>query len=247
MTAITSDRMIELAGVTKTYGHAATGTQALAGLDLCIARGEFVSLMGPSGSGKTTLLNISAGLDVPDSGRVVVCGRELSTLRDHELATMRLHTIGFVFQAFNLIPALTVEENIAWPLEYSGCSRSETRQRVAGALERLGVVGRERRYPGELAGGEQQRVAIARAIATRPALLLADEPTGNLDSHTGRVILDFLRELNQRDGMTVLMVTHNVFAAGYGDRTLELHDGRIVRDVRTPAREREPLKAEAME
>ena len=232
----TTEHIIELSGVSKTYGAGPTGSVALAALDLSIKRGEFVSLMGPSGSGKTTLLYLIAGLDVPDRGRVVVCGRDLAELRDHQLAALRLRSVGFVFQAFNLIPAFTVEENVAWPLAHSGCSRSETRRRVADVLERVGVSGRGHRYPGELAGGEQQRVAIARGIATRPMLLLADEPTGNLDSHTGRLILDLLRELNQDDGMTVLMVTHNVFAAGYGDRTLEIHDGRIVRDVRTPVR-----------
>lgn len=231
------DSIIEVSGVTKSYGSAHAQAHALCKLDVVIQRGQFVSVMGPSGSGKSTLLNLIAGLDTPDEGQVIVLGNDLRTLRDHQLARMRLHTLGFIFQSFNLIPALTVRDNIAWPLEFSGCSRSETRERVADALRRVGIVNREKRYPAELAGGEQQRVAIARAIVTRPALLLADEPTGNLDSHTGRLILDLLRSLNQSDGMTVVMVTHNVFAATYGDRTLELHDGRIVRDVSTPARE----------
>ena len=139
-----------------------------------------------------------------------------------------------MFQAFNLIPVLTVEQNVAWPLKYSGYSRAEVRQRTARALERVQVTGCERRYPAELSGGQQQRVAIARAIATAPAVLFADEPTGNLDSQTGRLVLELLRELNKTDGVTVMMVTHNVFAATFGDRTLEMHDGRIVRDVRTP-------------
>ena len=233
--------IIALAGVSKVYGQAPTGSVALDHLDLRIARGEFVSLMGPSGSGKTTLLNLIAGLDVPDGGRVVVLGHDLSQLRDHQLSDMRLRSVGFVFQSFNLIPALTVEENVAWPLEFSGYTRRETLRRVVEALTRVGVVGRERRYPSELAGGEQQRVAIARAIATRPTLLLADEPTGNLDSHNGRLILDLLRELNQHDQVTVVMVTHNLFAAAYGDRTLEIRDGRIVRDVRTPFHDKSPL------
>jgi ABC-type lipoprotein export system ATPase subunit len=201
---------------------------------------QFVSLMGPSGSGKTTLLNLIAGLDTPTKGTVTVDGRDLSTLADHQLADLRLRTIGFVFQAFNLIPSLTIEENVAWPLEFSGHRRAEVRRRTADALERAGVGGREQRYPGELSGGEQQRVAIARAVATDPSLLLADEPTGNLDSRTGQSILDLLRRLNQSQGVTVVMVTHNVFAATYGDRTLELHDGRIIRDVRTPPREKGP-------
>ena len=244
---VVADPIIALTGVVKTYGRGPATTVAVDNVDLSIGRGEFVSLMGPSGSGKTTLLNLIAGLDAPDQGRVEVGGRDLAALRDHELAKMRLHNVGFVFQAFNLIPALTVEENIAWPLEFSGYSRSETRRRVADALARVGVTRCERRYPAELAGGEQQRVAIARAIATRPTLLLADEPTGNLDSQTGRHILDFLRDLNQTDGVTLVMVTHNVFAASYGDRTLEIRDGRLVRDVRTPAGERAPATAEAID
>jgi putative ABC transport system ATP-binding protein len=231
-----SDVVIHLSGVTKVYGTGAQASKALDNLDLEIVAGQFVSLMGPSGSGKTTLLNLIAGLDVPTSGRVFLNGSDLGTLADHQLADLRLRTIGFVFQAFNLIPALTVAENVAWPLEFSGYRRAEVRERTAQALRRTDVAGCERRYPGELSGGEQQRVAIARAVATAPSLLLADEPTGNLDSRTGQSILDLLRSLNQEQGVTVVMVTHNVFAATYGDRTLELHDGRIVRDVRTPAR-----------
>jgi putative ABC transport system ATP-binding protein len=231
-----SETIVELVGVCKTYGNAGQAVRALDELTLRIARGEFVSLMGPSGSGKTTLLNLIAGLDAPDAGRVIVRGTDLASLKDPQLSDLRLQTIGFVFQAFNLIPALTVEENVSWPLEFSGHGRSEVRRRTDDALRRVGVFERGQRYPGELSGGEQQRVAIARAIATGPALLLADEPTGNLDSHTGQNVLDFLRELNEIERVTVVMVTHNAFAATYGDRTLELRDGRIVRDVSTPSR-----------
>jgi len=229
------DPIVHLSEVTKTYGTGARATAALQDLSLSIARREFVSLTGPSGSGKTTLLNVIAGLDVPDRGRVVLDGEDLAVLKDHQLADLRLRTIGFVFQAFNLLPALTVAENVAWPLEFSGYSRAEVRRRTAAALERVAVTGRDCRYPAELSGGEQQRVAIARAIATGPSILLADEPTGNLDSHTGQTILDLLRALNDSEDVTVVMVTHNVFAATYGDRTLELQDGRITRDVRTPS------------
>src|SRR6185369_2896380 len=221
----------------KGYGVGSAATAAVSDLNLEVRHGEFVSLMGPSGSGKSTLLNLLAGLDVPDSGRVVIDGQDLSRLVDHQLADMRLRKIGFVFQAFNLVPALTVAENVAWPLEFAGLSRANVRRRVDEALAKVGVTGREPRFPAEMSGGEQQRVAIARAIAPGPILLLADEPTGNLDSATGRMILDLLRELNATDGMTVVMVTHNVFAATYGDRTLEMRDGRIVRDVRTPPRD----------
>ena len=227
--------MVEVTDLHKRYGSGAAATTALAGVSFRVARGAFVSLMGPSGSGKTTLLNLVAGLDVPDRGRIVVAGKELGQLRDHELADLRLQTIGFVFQAFNLIAWQTVAENVGWPLRFSGVSRRDVRAAVARALERTGVAGRGGRYPGELSGGEQQRVAIARAIATDPQLLVVDEPTGNLDSLTGRLILDLLRALNTEQGVTVLMVTHSTFAAGYGDRTLELQDGKIVRDVSTPA------------
>ena len=229
--------IIDVRGLRKSYGAGASATIAVDDLDLHVTRGEFVSLMGPSGSGKSTLLNLVAGLDVPDGGRVLVDGEDLSRLADHQLADMRLRKLGFVFQSFNLVPALNVQENVAWPLEFAGYARAEVARRVGRALEKVGVTGRERRFPAEMSGGEQQRVAIARAIATNPILLLADEPTGNLDSATGRLILDLLRALNKTDGMTVLMVTHNVFAATYGDRTLEMRDGRIVRDVRMPSRQ----------
>jgi len=227
---------IRLSAVTKTYGAGPQASRALASLDLEVRTGAFVSLMGPSGSGKTTLLNLIAGLDVPDSGDVTVDGINLGTLADHELADLRLQKIGFIFQAFNLIPALTVEENVGLFIEFAGRSRADVSRMTAEALQQVGVVGRERRYPGELSGGEQQRVAIARAIVGRPAILLADEPTGNLDSQTGQNILDMLSALNRSQGVTVLMVTHNHFAAMYGERTLEMQDGRIIRDVRVPER-----------
>jgi putative ABC transport system ATP-binding protein len=233
-----SEPIIQLSDVTKVYGSGSQATAALRNLTLDIAAGQFVSLMGPSGSGKSTLLNLIAGLDVPDSGRVRVDGHDLAALPDHRLADLRLKRIGFVFQAFNLIPVLTAAENVAWPLEFSGCSRAAARTRALDALRRVGVEERHARYPGELSGGEQQRVAIARAVATAPAILLADEPTGNLDSLAGQGILDLLRGLNDSDHVTVVMVTHNALAATWGDRTLELHDGRIVRDVRTPPRSR---------
>jgi ABC-type lipoprotein export system ATPase subunit len=180
------------------------------------------------------LLNLIAGLDMPDTGEVVVEGIRLDGLADHELADLRLQKIGFIFQAFNLIPALTVEENVGLFLEFAGRSKADVRRMTADALKQVGVSGRERRYPGELSGGEQQRVAIARAIVGHPSILLADEPTGNLDSHTGQMILDMLAALNRSAGVTVLMVTHNLFAAMYGERTLEMQDGRIIRDVRVP-------------
>ena len=226
--------LVELMDVCKAYGPRAAASIALAGVSLSIEAASFVSLIGPSGSGKTTLLNLIAGLDMPDRGRVLIDGRDLTQMKDAQRSHLRLRSIGFVFQGFNLIPSLTAGENIGWPLEFSGLTRADAKRRTACVLERVGVPGREQRYPAELSGGEQQRVAIARAIATEPKLILADEPTGNLDSHTGRLILDLLRELNVEDGVTVVLVTHNMFAASYGDRTLELRDGRIVRDVASP-------------
>jgi ABC-type lipoprotein export system ATPase subunit len=230
-TPVSRAPIIQLHEVTKTFA-AARAVPVLDHLTLDFLEGEFTSLMGPSGSGKTTLLNLVAGLDVPDSGSVVVLGQRLAALRDRELSALRLHRIGFVFQEFNLLPELTVAENVSWPLEFARRPRAEVRRRAAEALEQVAVRGCEERYPAELSGGEQQRVAIARAIVHRPAILLADEPTGNLDSHTGEAILDLLRGLNVASGVTVVMVTHNVLAAAYGDRTLELRDGRILRDVR---------------
>ncbi len=224
--------MIELRNISKTYER--RDAPVLNDLSAAFAPGEFVSLMGPSGTGKTTLLNLIAGLDRPDKGVVIVNGVNLKTMRDRELSHMRLTSIGFVFQSFNLLPSLNVSENVAWPLEFAGHPRAEVARRVADALERVGVRDCDHRYPAELSGGEQQRVAVARAIATKPRLLLADEPTGNLDSHSGEKILDLLRLLNRTQGVTVLMVTHNVFAATYGHRTIELRDGAIVRDVTAP-------------
>jgi putative ABC transport system ATP-binding protein len=233
-----SEPIVRLSRVTKRYGHGERATLALDELSVDIARGQFVSLVGPSGSGKTTVLNLIAGLDAPDAGAIVVDGHDLSRLPDHQLADLRLRQIGFVFQAFNLIPSLTAVQNVSWPLRYLGYSRADARSRAADALARVGITGRDARHPGELSGGEQQRVAIARAIATGPSLVLADEPTGNLDSRTGQSVLDLLRVLNQTAGVTVVMVTHNAQAATYGHRTLELQDGRLAQDLNVLAHPR---------
>ncbi len=238
--------LIQMENVTKLYGQGAQATKALDGVTLTIDAGEFVSVMGPSGSGKTTLLNVIAGLDDITGGRVLLGGRDLSKLKDHELADMRLQHVGFVFQSFYLLPAFTVEENVSWPLEFAGYRHREVKERVLEALEQVGMEGKEKRYPGDLSGGEQQRVAIARALATWPSIILADEPTGNLDSKTGQRILDLLRRLNEERRVTVVMVTHNAYAATYGDRTIELHDGRVVRDIRAP-KEEESTEEEAQE
>ena len=221
-----SDAIIGLSEVSKTYAEGQQVRKALDGLSLCIERGQFVSIMGPSGSGKTTLLNLIAGIDTPDRGRVIVGGMDLSTMPDHQLADLRLHTIGFVFQAFNLLPALTVERNVRWPLQFSGRPPAEVRARAARALERVGIVNYDGLYPGQLSGGEQQRVAIARAVAGDPAILLADEPTGNLDSRSANAVLDLLRKVTVSHGVTTLMITHNEHLADRADRVLFMRDGR---------------------
>jgi len=226
--------IISLRRVTKRYRPG--DRNVIEQLDLDVYPGEFVSIMGPSGMGKTTLLNLIAGLDEPTSGVVMFDGTDLGQLADHQRADLRLRAIGFIFQNFNLIPSLTVEANVSLPLHFSGYSSAEIRHRAAEVLEQVELSPSERgRYPGELSGGEQQRVAIARALGPRPRVLLADEPTGNLDSETGAKILDLLQERRRSERMTVVMVTHNFFAASYGDRTIEFSDGRIVREAHVPS------------
>jgi putative ABC transport system ATP-binding protein len=219
--------------VSKQYGTASHAVRVLQDLSLQIPTGEFVSIMGPSGSGKSTLLNLVAGLDTPTSGRIVLSGQDLGGLSDDARSDLRLQKIGFVFQAFNLFSTFSVEENVTWPLEFSGVDFRSARQRAADLLDQLKIPATaRRRRPAELSGGEQQRVSIARALATQPEILLADEPTGNLDSRSGEAILDLLRALNGERRLTVILVTHSTFAATYGERTVELRDGRIERDVR---------------
>ena len=226
---------IALERVSKVYGAGDTTVAALRDVNLNVPSGEFLSVMGTSGSGKSTLLNMIAGLDTPTSGRVVVGGEDLAYLSDNARSRLRLRRIGFVFQSFNLFPTFTAEENVGWPLEFLGVSWRVAAERAAGALVQVGIeAAARRRCPAQLSGGEQQRVAIARALVTEPELLLADEPTGNLDSVTGRTILDLLRELNVERRLTVVLVTHNVFAATYGHRTVEIRDGHLHSDFRIP-------------
>jgi putative ABC transport system ATP-binding protein len=226
--------MIRLEAVSKNYPVGGGLAKAVDSVDLEVPQGQFLSIIGPSGSGKTSILNLMAGLDDPDSGRVLLEGVELGKLRDRDRARLRLTKVGFVFQSFNLIPSLTVAKNVGWALGYLREPRSWAKVRVAEVLSRVGLEGLEARYPAELSGGEQQRVAIARALATGPKVLLADEPTGNLDSETGQRVLDLLGELNRTERLTIVMVTHNLIAAAYGHRTVELRDGRIARDVHVP-------------
>lgn len=226
---------ISTQSVSKRYVADSRGTPALDGVTLTVPTGEFLSIMGPSGSGKSTLLNIIAGLDAPSTGEVHVFGENLAHLSDDGRSDLRLHRLGFIFQSFNLFPGFTVEENVAWPLKFLRSGWRRARERAGDALHEVGLApGTRLRRPSELSGGEQQRVAIARALITEPSLLLADEPTGNLDTRTGQAILDLVLRLNTDRHLTVVLVTHSTFAATYGHRTIEIQDGRITRDVRAP-------------
>jgi putative ABC transport system ATP-binding protein len=213
--------------LTKAFGCGPTRVEALRGLDLDIAPGEFVAVMGASGSGKSTLLHLLAGLEPPTSGIVRVGGIDLTLLTDDERALMRRTRVGMIFQAFNLLGAYTAEENIALPLAIAGYPAAEARRRARRGLERVGLCGRGHHRPGELSGGEQQRVAIARALAIQPCALLADEPTGNLDSDSGARVLALLRQLADEERQTILLVTHDTAQARQADRLLVLRDGRI--------------------
>jgi putative ABC transport system ATP-binding protein len=222
---------IDFRDVKKRYGDDSHGVVVLDRISLSVRSGEFVALMGPSGSGKSTLLNLCAGLLTPTDGEIWVAGQNLAALDDDERSDLRLHRIGFVFQSFNLFPTFTAEENVLWPLEFMGVPRMEARQRAAAAIESVGLNGTlHARRPGELSGGEQQRIAIARALVNEPAVMLADEPTGNLDSHTASLILDLLSTLNRERGVTIVLATHDREAAAFGRRTIEVRDGRIERD-----------------
>jgi ABC-type lipoprotein export system ATPase subunit len=220
---------IEAHEVARHYTMGSTIVRALDGVSLAIVRGEFVCLLGSSGSGKSTLLNVIAGLDRPTAGRISVFDRELAGMSSEELARHRRETVGIVFQSFNLIPTMSVEENVELPLRFAEVDRAERAGRAHESLERVGLTPRLGHRPAELSGGEQQRVAIARALVNRPSLLLADEPTGNLDSRTGEEIMNLLREFNRDLGMTVVMVTHErLLAERYADRMLFLADGKLV-------------------
>ena len=205
--------------------------RAVDGISLEISNGEFVALLGASGSGKSSLLNLIAGLDSPTSGNITTAGKKLAGLSREELAKYRRHTVGMVFQSFNLVPAMTVFENVELPLRFAEVERSKRRVLVTDALERVGLSDRIRHRPVELSGGEQQRVALARALINQPGILLADEPTGNLDSRTGTEVMELIRGLNESLNMTVVLVTHERdLAEKYADRLVFLADGKIVAD-----------------
>ncbi|WP_431920724.1 ABC transporter ATP-binding protein [Micromonospora wenchangensis] len=220
---------VRVARLTRVYPSGPTPVTALAGVDVGFDRGTFTAVMGPSGSGKSTLLHVAAGLDRPTSGRVVLGDTDLSTLSETRLTELRRTRMGFVFQAFNLIGALTVEENIVLPLRLAGVRPD--RAWLGQVVARVGLTDRLRHRPAALSGGQQQRVAIARALATRPEVVFCDEPTGALDSHTAAQVLTLLRAIVDEHGLTVVMVTHDPVAASYADRVLVLADGRIVADL----------------
>ncbi len=226
---------VEARDITRRYGEGQTAVDALRGVELEVTSGELVAVMGPSGSGKSTLMHILAGLDKPTSGTVSIAGTEITTLSDSKLTRLRRDHIGFVFQFFNLLPMLDAEENVVLPLTISG--EKPDRAWLDSLLQQMGLGDRRRHRPSELSGGQQQRVAIARALVTRPTILFADEPTGNLDSKTGGEILDLLRASTDAYGQTTVMVTHEARAAAIADRILFLADGLIVKELRsaTPA------------
>jgi putative ABC transport system ATP-binding protein len=226
-------RLIQCEGLWKIYRLGDVEVHALRGLDLSIEAGEFVAIMGSSGSGKSTLMNIIGCLDQPTKGRYWLNGVDVAALRGDQLAEIRNRQIGFVFQSFNLIPRTSALENAQLPLFYRGLSLREQRSLAAAALGRVGLSGREEHYPTQLSGGQQQRVAIARALVTQPSLLLADEPTGNLDTESSREIMAILDGLNKKEGITIILVTHEPDIATYASREIVIKDGRVLSDRAT--------------
>lgn len=223
-----SDVVVSVRGATRTYNEKTIPVHALRGVDLDVHRGDFISLAGPSGSGKSTLLNLIGGLDRADEGDVIVDQVSLSELNENQLSDLRLEKIGFVFQAYNLLPVLTAEENVGFIMQLQGMSKSERSARARETLASVGLEDLADRLPGDMSGGQQQRVAIARAIATKPVLLLADEPSANLDSGTTEELLELLKELNEKHGMTIITATHDPMVMGYTSRKINLRDGAVV-------------------
>ncbi len=225
-----TDPIIIVDDIHKSYLMGKEAVPALRGVSLDIAPGEFVCLMGPSGSGKTTLLNIVGGLDEASRGHIIVAGENLVALSENELARLRLHKMGFIFQNYNLLANFTAEENVEAPMVLAKVGRRERKQRAMALLEKVGLADRSHHYPSELSGGQQQRVAIARALANDPPILIADEMTGDLDSETGFAIMELAAQLNQ-DGMTIVFVTHDPRMAKFAGRVIELRDGKILEET----------------
>ncbi|MDB5302381.1 MAG: transporter related [Phycisphaerales bacterium] len=223
--------IVQATNLTKEFERGQTQVVALDGVDLAVARGEFVALMGPSGSGKSTLLHLIAGMDKPTGGHLVVLGEEPAAMTERTLARWRNHLIGFVFQSFNLIPVLTAQENVELPLKLTSLPRAERREKGATALKLVGLEDRVDHFPRQLSGGQEQRVAIARAIVTDPDIILADEPTGNLDAASAREVLTLLQRLNRDFGKTIIMVTHDPHSAAAASRVIHLDKGKFMEEM----------------
>jgi ABC-type lipoprotein export system ATPase subunit len=230
--------VLQLEGVGKTYRRGDEQVRALVDFDFTLAAGEFVVVTGPSGAGKSTLLHIAGGLDAPDTGTVAVAGQDVWAMSTGARAAFRRRSLGFVFQFFNLVPMLTAVENVSLPLVLDGMPTRSADARAEELLDRVGLGDRARHRPAELSGGQMQRVAVARALAARPSIILADEPTGNLDSRSSTDVLDLLRSLSDEDGTAVVVVTHDQATAGYGSRELQLVDGRAHAVAPAPIKER---------
>jgi len=228
--------VVELKNVTKIYEMGKIQVHALRGINLSVRKGEFIVILGPSGCGKTTLLNIIGGIDRPTSGEVIVNNIKITKLSEGELADFRRRNIGFVFQFFNLIPTLTAKENVMLSLELRGLTKFEIEEKAMELLSDVGLEKRANHFPSELSGGEQQRVAIARALAKDPPIILCDEPTGELDVNSGKAVLSVLKKVNENDGKTIIMVTHNTVIGEIGSRVIRLRDGKIIgeRVVKNP-------------
>ena len=224
----TMENIIEIKDICKSFGAKDNRTHVLKDISLTVGKGEFISLMGASGSGKSTLLYLLGGLDTPDSGEIFMNGKDIVKMRDKELSKLRRDGMGFVFQFFNLVQNLTVEDNILLPLVMNGKEPKKYRDRLASILETVGLSDKRKSYPNQLSGGQQQRCAIARAVIYEPQILLADEPTGNLDSKSGTEIMELFKRINHDNGITILMVTHSRDCAAFSDKVITLCDGRIV-------------------
>ncbi|UCD59332.1 MAG: ABC transporter ATP-binding protein [Candidatus Hydrogenedentota bacterium] len=222
--------IVECVDVGKTYQQGQVEVHALIGITLSIAKGAFVALAGPSGSGKTTMLNLIGGLDVPTSGKIIVDGNTYDKMNQSQLASLRLHKVGFVFQAYNLIPVLSAVENVEFVMLLQDVPARDRRERASAILDEVGLEGMYNRRPAELSGGQQQRVAVARAIVSNPSIVLADEPTANLDSKTGNGLLEMMREMNDKRKVTFIFATHDKMVMDYAGRLILLKDGRVVDD-----------------